>query len=144
MTMLLVLALTGLQLGPGEPVAPLKATLCELALRPNELDGKIVSIRGHVIVSEHDTYMVAEGCSPGDQQIRYIFVWWPLKTPPGLRKFDKLMARSRRHGIRVTATFTGRVMFSPGNLFGFVHANVELQVLTASDLKYTQWRKQAP
>lgn len=135
MLILLALLLSGTQVGAGKPVSAVQVTACQLATHPAEFDGKLVSVRDRVIAGPHDEYILAKGCSREDARAKYILVEYDPKSPP-LRALSKAMVRqSKDVRITVTATLRGKVTASLYPRFGFVSAQVMLQVVEAAHIR---------
>jgi len=135
MLVLLALVLSVVQVTPEDEARPPQVSPCQLVLRSVEFDGKLVSVRARVIAGPHDEYIVAKACSPEAARAKYILVQYDPKSAQ-LRSFARAMLRqSRKATIEVTATLIGKVTSASYPKFGFVSAEVKLEVLEALDLE---------
>lgn len=134
MLVLLAVVLSAMQVTGGGAARPPQVTPCQLALRAGEFDGKLVSVRARVIAGPHDEYIVAKACSPESTAAKYILLQYDPKSAQ-LRSFARAMLRqSRKTTIEVTATLIAKVTSASYPKFGFISAEVMLEVLEALDV----------
>lgn len=114
--------------GQSTPNTPIRTTLCELVKAPAEFSGKIVQVRGRVLIAFESFEISALECA--DKTIDAVWLEYgrgPKRQPTiwccgdltprdslalnqnaEFRKFDRYLTERAKSGGHVTATFTGR------------------------------------
>ena len=126
---LMISAITG-QSGPIQRVL----SPCELISQGKLLDGHQIEFRAVVISGPHDTYIVASRCTKHEKSNDYIAVDLDTHSKQ-LKKIIKALSSSDKGKPFPTATLTGTVHYSDRPIYGFISARVELEVVSASEIK---------